>query len=336
MNFNPVSDLSQSLQSRRYNAEVKSDLVRLSQELASGQKSDIAKAVGGDFRALAGIENSLRALDSFKLITTEAEQYAGTMQRTLGLVQTMSEDMWATLSTSDDLNSDAATQAVSQDAKGKLQSVISAINTPSSVGTVFSGATTNGPALASADVILDELRAVVASETTAAGVKAAIDNWFDASGGGFETQGYLGSTTSKSGFKVGSSEVINLDIKADEPEIRDVLKGLSLAALAGDGLTLTPPDNSRDLFDMARGELGAANNGLVKLRSDVGRVEAGIENASVRNEAEKTALEMSLNHLTSIDPFETATRLQETQTQLETLYTVTARLSQLTLVDFLR
>ncbi len=39
--------------------------------------------------------------------------------------------------------------------------------------------------------------------------------------------------------------------------------------------------------------------------------------------------------LISVDPYETASKLQEAQTQLETLYSITARMSRLSLVNFL-
>jgi flagellar hook-associated protein 3 FlgL len=38
----------------------------------------------------------------------------------------------------------------------------------------------------------------------------------------------------------------------------------------------------------------------------------------------------------AVDPFEAASELQTVQTQLETLYTITARSSRLSLVAFLR
>jgi flagellar hook-associated protein 3 FlgL len=39
--------------------------------------------------------------------------------------------------------------------------------------------------------------------------------------------------------------------------------------------------------------------------------------------------------LLSVDPYETATKMQEMQTQLQTLYAITARAARLSLVDFL-
>jgi flagellar hook-associated protein 3 FlgL len=72
------------------------------------------------------------------------------------------------------------------------------------------------------------------------------------------------------------------------------------------------------------------------LRGNLGFAQARIEQAQTRNESEIAALEIARSDLLSIDPYEAATRLEAAQTQLETLYSVTARLSRLRLVDFLR
>ena len=56
----------------------------------------------------------------------------------------------------------------------------------------------------------------------------------------------------------------------------------------------------------------------------------------MRNGAETTSLQIARNGITAVDPYETASRLEATRQQLETLYTLTARISRLSLVDFLR
>ena len=60
-----------------------------------------------------------------------------------------------------------------------------------------------------------------------------------------------------------------------------------------------------------------------------------MELISARNEAEETSLEFARNSLLAADPFETATELENVQFYLQSLYTVTARNSQLNLVNFL-
>jgi len=79
---------------------------------------------------------------------------------------------------------------------------------------------------------------------------------------------------------------------------------------------------------------GAGN--LVQLRASVGSAEARVEEASARLSARETALEIARNDMSAADPYETASNLQEVQLQLETHYTLTARLSRLSLTEYLR
>jgi flagellar hook-associated protein 3 FlgL len=74
----------------------------------------------------------------------------------------------------------------------------------------------------------------------------------------------------------------------------------------------------------------------VGLRAVVGDAEAAIERARIRNEAELSAAELARARILEADPFRAATDLQSVQNQLESLYTVTSRLSRLSLTSFLR
>ena len=57
---------------------------------------------------------------------------------------------------------------------------------------------------------------------------------------------------------------------------------------------------------------------------------------TIRAAAEATALGLAREALIGADPYEAAAALEAAETQLETLYTLTARISRLSLVNFLR
>ena len=85
------------------------------------------------------------------------------------------------------------------------------------------------------------------------------------------------------------------------------------------------------------GELSlGAVDGLTTARATLGYAEARIEEASVRLTAQNTSLEIARSELISADPYDTIVKLEETQFRLESLYTATVKLSQLSLVGFLR
>ena len=55
-----------------------------------------------------------------------------------------------------------------------------------------------------------------------------------------------------------------------------------------------------------------------------------------RNQAELLSLELAQSDLVGADPYRLATELEAVQTNLEMLYSITARLSRLNLTDFIR
>ena len=68
----------------------------------------------------------------------------------------------------------------------------------------------------------------------------------------------------------------------------------------------------------------------------LGLSEQRLEEASVRISARRDALDIAWNDATSRDPFDAATEFQAVEQQLERVFAVTARMSRLTLLDFLR
>jgi flagellar hook-associated protein 3 FlgL len=74
---------------------------------------------------------------------------------------------------------------------------------------------------------------------------------------------------------------------------------------------------------------------MVNLQAQVGFSEARIEALTVRHSTERASLEMARNDLLSVDPYQSATELEQVQFQLQSLYAITSRMSQLSLVNYL-
>ncbi len=180
------------------------------------------------------------------------------------------------------------------------------------------------------------MQTAIAAETTAVGVEAAIDNWFFAPGGGFETTGYLGSDQPVGSFRLSEFDTESVGLTAADPAIRGMLKGFAMATLSGDGRSSLNSSERLDLAQMAGERLLSSESEMAVVRASVGSAEARIDTISARNAAEITSLEIAKADITAIDPYRTATELEAVRTQLETLYTLTARLSRLSLADFLR
>ena len=173
--------------------------------------------------------------------------------------------------------------------------------------------------------------------TVPADIITAVDDWFDAAsgGGGFLDQAYLGSANSLAPVRLSETDTTQLTITAADSTLRDTLKGFALATLIA--RDLVPDDTStRSLLIRAAGErITSAEGEITTLRSGLGTVEAIISDAQTRNSAQQTALGIARKELIGVDEYETATALEAAQSQMETLYTLTSRLTKLSLTDYL-
>lgn len=336
MNFVSVGDMAQMFRLQRQNVAIKTEMGRLTQELTTGIKSDIGAALNGDFSTISGIDRSLRTLEAYKFASQEAETLSSTMQAVTDTLSSIASGFGSALLTAGSSGSKSMIDAAANSALEKFSSAVSAINSNTSGRFVFSGQSTDVSPLADADTILAALSTLVASETTVGGVIDAVDAWFNApaGGGGYLDVAYQGGAPFDA-FRIGQGEETSLKITAANQDIRDYLKSLSVGALLADGL-FAGDTASRALIASAAGEqvLTAAGS-LATVGGTIGAAQEHIETVLTRNSAETASLTISRNQLVSVDEYDSATALQALQTQMETLYTLTARLANLSLTDYI-
>jgi flagellar hook-associated protein 3 FlgL len=335
MSFTTIGDLALSFQLRQDNARLKGDMQRLSQELSSGRVPDLRGALRGDYRALAALERSVAVLSAFETSNSEAALFAEVAQRALGMIEEGAGTLSGALLLARTAAVPSQIDAVGRDAAQQFEAAVARLNVQAAGRSVFAGTATDGPALLSGARILDELDIVVAGAATATDVAAALDTWFGP-GGGFETVAYVGGASPLRPFRVSETESVDFAATALAPEVRETLRATAMSALLDRGILAAAPSERAALAGASGEALISAKDRLVSLRAAVGDSEAAIERARTRNAAERAASDLARAALVESDPFRAATELQAVQVQLETLYTVTARLSRLSLAEFLR
>lgn len=335
MTMTSIGDLTRSFILKRQNAVLKNDLNTLTAEIASGRTQDVARHLGGDYAYLSDIERSLRIVQGYGIAASEAAQFTDAMQNALETVQTSAQDLASDLLAAANAPGPAIRSTVAKSAAGQLAAMVSAINSTVAGRGLFGGVATDRPALVPADDMLAALRGSVSGVTDAAGFLAAIDTWFGP-GGGFETQGYAGATASLAPFRVGADSAIDLDLRADDPRLRAVLAQTAAAALSDDPVTGMDATGTAAVQRHLAERLLTATDGLTGLRADLGFAQSRLEEATARIATERTALDYARGSLLAVDPYDSATRLEDTEFRLESLYAVTARLSRLSLLDYLK
>ncbi len=334
MALNSLGDLYLGAMFRTRTTAIKENIDILTQELATGLKSDTAAVVEYDFSSLSDMERQIKTAENYLFSVAEAELFTQTAQTALQSIQTRFDALTPHLTASQSASATNTVPAVTAEADNAFRQTISHLNQTISGRSVFAGQSTDQPPLADAELILNALVPVAAGSTTAADWQTALDVWF-APGGDYDTIAYLGNTTPLDGFLVDEGERVAFDVTAQDPAIRDALKSLVHVALLEQTGFASDETEMTDALRTAYEQTLSADSQIAVLRGEVGMAQADIETASVRILNEKTALEIARNDLLVADPYETATKFEETMYQLESLYTITARVSNLKLTDYL-
>ncbi len=310
------------------------NLSQLTEELASGRVADVNEHLGGDISHLLDINRDLTRLDGFDTAIVEAGGIADAMQASLSLVQSTGEDLAAALIKISTGNLNASGTAVTEQAYLGLDTVISALNTTVAGRSLYGGVATDRAPMGTAQTLLDALEAQIAPSASASEIRAAAEAWFD-NPDGFHAIVYTGADQSRNPVQIGAREQVNLSLRADDDIFRNAMLDLSMVAFAGrDDLALSY-DVRASLRHDAMGSLLAGTDALTGLRAELGYAQTRIEDSAARNAAARASLDMARATMIEADPYDTALQLEEVQFQLESLYTVTARNSRLSLLSYL-
>ncbi len=335
MNGIGISDLSRNFAMRELNTNLNVSLLRLSEEVVSGRSSDTTVRLNAQFSFLSQIESDLIQTEARSNALIEVALLADSQQTALGRLVDTADNIFGTLAVA---RTDAGTlglETLATEARGLLDTMVSAINANAGGRYSFSGTQVDAPPLVSSDQLLAELATALSGATSVSDLRLAADDFFNLPGGGFETNVYQGAAQSLSPINIGNGETISLDMRADDPAIRDLLKSVVLIAVADDPSLSLPQDALRSMvLDQGDAVLNA-RSGIIDLRAQLGFSEERIDRSTTRLEAERSSLQLARNDLIGLDPFETASNLEAVRQQLETLYSVTARTQNLSLVNFL-
>ncbi|MFC2953662.1 flagellin [Marinicaulis aureus] len=218
-------------------------------------------------------------------------------------------------------------------AKLQLDAAVSAFNTRYEGRSLFSGDASNLPALADAETLLTDVRAIFAGAADNAQLQTDLDAYFNDPAGGFETTIYTGGSGNAARTEIADGELVDYSAKADEQAVRDLLRHLATVVVADEQTGFV--DRSAAL-STAAGGLIQADSDITAIRARIGASEERIAAAQTRLEAEKTAYSITYNEHTARDPYEAATLLQQIESQLEASYIMTSRISLLSLTNYLR
>lgn len=337
MAYVSIGDMAQSFRFRQHNQQLKTTLARLTDEVASGVQQDVGVALKGEFTGYSALVASIARLDAYDTSASVTGTFLSVMQTTLGTIQDQTAEFGTTLISAGQNGDSAALAAAARDGAQRFAAVAGALNTQAAGRYVFAGMDTATRPLADPDQILTALSTAVSGLSTADEIITAVNDWFaaPAGSGGYGDLAYQGSASPLAPQRVSETVAVSADITAADTRLRDVLQGLALSALVAKDMVPAEAALRSRMLETAGQQVLSASSALTGARAEVGVAEEATAAAKTRNGAERTSLETARLGMVAADPYETSTALKAVQTQLETLYALTSRLSGMHLTDYL-
>lgn len=336
MSMTTFGDAAQFLMLRNDSARLKTDLTRLTSELSTGRTADLGRALGGDYSTLADITRSMRLNSAFSASVTEASIAAEGRQIALTRFAAEVEGFAPDLLAVTGAGSQSDLQLKLANGTDRFEQAVNALNTRLGGRSLFSADAPDRTPLISGEDMMAELRTLTAGAPDAATMVADVEAWFMDSGGGYETLAWQGGSGDAPSVLLGEGQTAKTGITALDPAIRETLAGLALAALASEQAVPLPESEQRNLVSASAERMLSGESNMIALRARLGTEGARIDEARVTAQTTRSSLQIEYGRLTEADPYETATELEAVSTRLESLYILTARMSRLSLTEFLR
>jgi len=117
---------------------------------------------------------------------------------------------------------------ISDEAEANLRSAMTAFGAQQGSRNLLSGAATDQPTFAGADVLLDDIRNIMQTAGNADQIEAAIETYFESPTGGFQTRIYQGADSDAPPVNIGNGQTLDMSVRGDNKAIRDSLRGMAV------------------------------------------------------------------------------------------------------------
>jgi flagellar hook-associated protein 3 FlgL len=337
MKIHGSSELARMQLLQRQAVDVRNALDRAGQEASTNLKVDKYAATGGNLARLFTIERMLDRNKVYQETVSVTEMRLDVMQegfgRALGWTETLSMDLAATTGIGDY----SASMLHARSAEAAFRDTVSMLNTRVAGQSLFAGIATDRAAMADPAAILAQLDALVAGAPDAATAQALIDDYFAGVGApNFAADAYVGATQDLAAAEIGDGVRLDYAVRADDAALVATMKGFAMAAVAARGALAGAPDERMVLLAAAGDQLLQAREAMLDLRARVGISQETVERAKAQRVSEYDTYDMARARIVGADPFLAASTFQAMQAQLESVFTVTARVAGLRFANFIR
>ena len=320
MAMHSIGDLAKTFVTRSQIRTLKADLADASTQLTTGKQNDLGRALGPRRHDYMELKTQIARKSAFHSVAQGGQR---ALETSLAYVARASDVMTA-------LNTDVTAHLganrlgrVGPAAKDALEQLVSLANSKDGESFAFGGYGRTPP-LPAADDLLSLARLAIDPSLDPATVTAKLEQWF-ANPAGFDSVLELGAP------RTVRTETGEIAVGVDAKELKSALMATLRIALTSELATdLTADDAMTFVADTKQ-----SATYLTTVGGRLGTNLQKLEQYSVSTNAQIQTLRLHVTDLESVDQFEAATRFQHLETQLETSFAITARLSRLSLADYI-
>ncbi|TPK75394.1 flagellar hook-associated family protein [Mesorhizobium sp. B2-4-15] len=343
-----VSSAAISNAMRYQQMRMQADLVKATKESSTGKVADVGLALGGRTAQSVTFSRDLDRLnviiDSNALVAARLSSIQTSLGQLSGVAQTFLSSL-TTASSGD--NSDTLTQSSGQTT---IQQLASILNTSVNGEYLFAGTNTDvkpindftaagSTARAAFDASFVAKFGFTPNDPAAANITATqMDDFITNDvtpqflGAGWQTN--MSNATDQ---QIVSRIALNETTATSTSANNDGIKKLAMAAAMVSSLMSTNISQAAKDTIIGRSEslVGEALSGIGQVQSETGIVQKRVSDASDRMKTQVDLFERHILDLEAVDPAEAATRVADLTQHIETSFALTARLQQLSLLNYL-
>ena len=321
---------------------------KLQVEQQSGRKADVGLDLGSRTGESVNLRSEFHFLHSIIDTNALVKSRLDVSQKAMDDIRKDAEAFLATLITVRDGEDTASVARV--EAEAGLELLMSRLNTRINGNYLFAGLNTDvvpvndyfaagSPNKVAADAAFLAEFGIAQTDPAVSGITPAamttylngnFENLFDAPA--WETD-WSSASNQKVVSRISTSEEIGTSISANEQAFRDLAAAYTMVADLGS--EALDQDTFKVVLDKAIEKLSSGASALTDHMGEIGIAQERTVLASERLTVQTTILNKRVNALESVNPEETFVRLSTALTQLEVSYAISARIQQLSIVNFI-
>jgi flagellar hook-associated protein 3 FlgL len=351
MNVRSVSTMGMGLLSRQSISDTQKQLLVLQQEQATGKHFDVAGKLGAQTSRDILLRESYNEAQSYLLNNRTLSSRIEVTQHAFSNMTSNGNDFVTKIVAA--LSGETAAGFMPSAAADLIENIESALNASFGGRSLFSGTVIDAQPLQLSRLVhpttgyspMEVIQNVIAAKppvTDAAsladllsgpdGIASVFDSTHTDADYHFGSTFYNGNDQDVAA-KIDTSTSVPGGARANDEGVRLMLRAAyTLAAIDPDSM---PAGQYRQVLDAAMADIQAGMFKIQQRQAVLGLSEQSIERSNERHSLMSDLMAKQITALEEVDPYETAVRLSHVMTQIESTFSVTARINRLSLINFL-